>query len=39
MQLRTTITEEEDEEEYLNSTQNPLDDTELSVTAQTRVLG
>jgi hypothetical protein len=30
-QLRTTIKDEEDEEEYLNSTQNPLDDTELSV--------
>jgi light-regulated signal transduction histidine kinase (bacteriophytochrome) len=29
--LMTTITDEEDEEEYLNSTQNPLDDTELSV--------
>ena len=26
-----TITEEEDKEEYLNSTQNPLDDNELSV--------
>ena len=26
-----TITEEEDKEEYLNSTQNPLDDHELSV--------
>ena len=35
--LRTTatITEEEDEEEYLNSTQNPLDDTELSVLIST----
>ena len=27
----TNITEEEDEEEYLNSTQNPLDDSELSL--------
>ena len=35
--LRTTatVTEEEDEEEYLNSTQNPLDDTELSVLIST----
>ena len=30
-----TITEEEDEEEYLNSMQNPLDDTELSVLIST----
>ena len=30
-QLRTTMVEEEDEEEYLNSTQNPLDDSELSL--------
>ena len=29
--FRTTIREEEDEDEYLNSTQNPLDDNELSV--------
>ena len=36
-QLRTTatITEEEDAEEYLNLTQNPLDDTELSVLIST----
>ena len=35
--LRTTvtITEEEDEEEYLNSTQNSLDDTEFSVLIST----
>ena len=33
--LRTTITEEEDEEKHLNSTQNPLDDTELSVLIST----
>ena len=35
--IRTTatITEEEDEEEYLNLTQNPLDDTELSVLIST----
>ena len=33
--LRTTINDEEDEEEYLNSTQNPLDDTELSVLIST----
>ena len=30
-----TITEEEDEEEYLNSTQNSLDDTEFSVLIST----
>ena len=30
-QLRTTMVEEEDEEGYLNSTQNPLDDSELSL--------
>ena len=30
-QLRTTIVEEEDEDEYLNSTLNPLDDSELSL--------
>ena len=35
--LRTTVTiaEEEDEEEHLNSTQNPLDDNELSVLIST----
>lgn len=30
-QLRTTITEEDDKEEHLNATQNPLDNTELLV--------
>jgi len=30
-QLRTTMVEEEDKEEYLNSTLNPLDDSELSL--------
>ena len=34
-QLRTTSTEEKDEEEHLNSTQNPLEDTELSVLIST----
>ena len=34
-QFRTTITEEEDEEKHLNSTQNSLDDTELSVLIST----
>ena len=34
-QLRTTSTEEKDEEEHLNSTQNPLVDTELSVLIST----
>ena len=33
--LRTTSTEEKDEEEHLNSTQNPLEDTELSVLIST----
>ena len=35
LRTTTTITEGEDEEEYLNSTQNPLDDTELSVLIST----
>ena len=34
-QLRTTVTEEEDEEKHLNSTQNPLNNTELSVLIST----
>ena len=34
-QLRTTSTEEKDEEEHPNSTQNPLEDTELSVLIST----
>ena len=34
-QLRTTSTEDKDEEEHLNSTQNPLEDTELSVLIST----
>ena len=34
-QLRTTSTEEKDEEEHVNSTQNPLEDTELSVLIST----
>ena len=36
-QLRTTgtIAEEEDEEEHLNSTQNPIDDNKLSVLIST----
>jgi len=33
--LRTTITEEDDEERHLNSTQNPLDDTEFSILIST----
>ena len=33
--LRTTVTEKEDEEKHLNSTQNPLDDAELSVLIST----
>ena len=33
--ISVTIAEEEDEEEHLNSTQNPLDDNELSVLIST----